>query len=621
MATELQSPRKAGSLLYRASALTGLLQRKCACGGTPGPSGECEECRKKKLQRKVRDSEAATQPSTLNSPPSEAPPIVHEVLRSSGQPLDAETRAFMEPHFGHDFGKVRVHTDARASESTHAVNALAYAVGQDVVFASGQYAPHTEAGARLLAHELAHTVQNPEPTGLFPSLRIGPADVQAEQMADRAADAVMRNERISLPAAAGPVLQRQQRTCAADPPAPGQPTKRNVRCSDGSEYRVTLTITPQPARPDTQVTVNAGLNDSELRVTIRVCRGSTAVEISPHSGDLSEPVSRALANIVGGSNIFSGVTGTPGLSITVMQNKSFVFSVDPTLTVGQTGVTGGGVGATVQTPSVTATVGAIYSAPTKAWVFTLTLSGGRPAQQVSCYKDSDPYLVFTCEQVTRTPGHPAERGLSVPEEVVRHVFFDFPSAKIRRDFHLPTDIQDLYNAGYRFKSIDGFTSPEGPRGHEHEPKFEGNIDLSKERAEAAYNWLQDEACKGCDFTGVTRAGESELPPEVGKEIPEQEGLGMERRAVSEFLGETPGITADPLAPKTPAELEAFRRLPASQQRKQAFELMRRATITMQRQRVIRESRPAVPERVEYKTGDCAKDVTEAARKSFGITIF
>ena len=46
----------------------------------------------------------------------EAPPIVHEVLRSPGQPLDAATRAFMEPRFGHDFSKVRVHTDEKAAD-------------------------------------------------------------------------------------------------------------------------------------------------------------------------------------------------------------------------------------------------------------------------------------------------------------------------------------------------------------------------------------------------------------------------------------------------------------------------------------------------------------------------
>src|SRR5262245_5604303 len=94
---------------------SGLLQRKCACGGTRGPSGECEECRKKRLQRKALDPKADAQQSTLNSQPSDVPLSVHEVLRSPGQPLDAATRAFMEPRFGHDFSRARVHTDTRAA--------------------------------------------------------------------------------------------------------------------------------------------------------------------------------------------------------------------------------------------------------------------------------------------------------------------------------------------------------------------------------------------------------------------------------------------------------------------------------------------------------------------------
>src|SRR5262249_39074881 len=96
----------------------GLLQRKCACGGTPGPTGECEACRKKRLQRKANHSSAFTHLS-------EAPPIVHEVLRSPGQPLDGDTRAFLEPRFGHDFSRVRVHADSRAAESARTVDALA----------------------------------------------------------------------------------------------------------------------------------------------------------------------------------------------------------------------------------------------------------------------------------------------------------------------------------------------------------------------------------------------------------------------------------------------------------------------------------------------------------------
>src|SRR5690348_13100798 len=66
-------------------ARAGLLQRKCTCDGTPSPTGECDQCRRKRLHGK------AYQPSPFSSQPAEVPPIVHEVLRSAGQPLDPAT--------------------------------------------------------------------------------------------------------------------------------------------------------------------------------------------------------------------------------------------------------------------------------------------------------------------------------------------------------------------------------------------------------------------------------------------------------------------------------------------------------------------------------------------------
>jgi len=125
------------------------LQRKCACGG--GASG-CASCKAEddaKLQRK-----AAT-PGGITT----APPVVHDVLRSPGKPIDAATRSFMEPRFGRDFGDVRIHNNAIASESARAVGARAYTVGSNIAFRDGEYRPGAESGRRLLAHELAHVVQ------------------------------------------------------------------------------------------------------------------------------------------------------------------------------------------------------------------------------------------------------------------------------------------------------------------------------------------------------------------------------------------------------------------------------------------------------------------------------
>lgn len=164
----------------------GLLQRKCACGGTPGPSGECEECRKKRLQRQIGNSETNNRNNSL------VPPIVHEVLRSPGQPLDAATRAFMEPRFGHDFSQVRVHTDKRAMKSARDVNALAYTVGQNIVFGEGNYSPTTSGGWHLLAHELTHTVQQSKngTASLAGSASISESGDPAEQEAEAIAEKV-----------------------------------------------------------------------------------------------------------------------------------------------------------------------------------------------------------------------------------------------------------------------------------------------------------------------------------------------------------------------------------------------------------------------------------------------
>ncbi len=182
--------------------LGSVLQRVCACGKhTTDQHGECTECRQKRLGLQRR---------AVGNGPGVAPPIVHEVLRSPGRPLDDQTRGFMESRFGHDFSgvpvtaprlataglavgpaddpfereaerqsqrvmsasatgnaslvgpdfsHVRVHTDSRAAESARAVNALAYTVGDHVVFGAGHYAPGTSAGRSLLAHELTHVTQ------------------------------------------------------------------------------------------------------------------------------------------------------------------------------------------------------------------------------------------------------------------------------------------------------------------------------------------------------------------------------------------------------------------------------------------------------------------------------
>jgi hypothetical protein len=138
-------------------------------------------------------------------------------LNSSGQPLDASTRAFFEPRFGHDFSRVRVHTDEKAAESARAVNARAYTVGDNVVMGSGHYLPSSSSGRRLLAHELTHVVQQANSAFALPQTISEPSD-RNEQEADQVATDIADR---GLPFAGVPVLPQAalMRDFALEPPA------------------------------------------------------------------------------------------------------------------------------------------------------------------------------------------------------------------------------------------------------------------------------------------------------------------------------------------------------------------------------------------------------------------
>ena len=226
-----------------------ILQRQCACGGTPGPDGECAGCKAKRLQRRA----VAPGPRT-------APPVVDETLRSPGRPLEAPTRAAMEKGFGHNFASVRVHTDARAAESARAVEAHAYTVGRDVVFGAGRYQPETRAGQHLLAHELAHVVQqrgaspaSASPAGASPASG-APGDAY-EREADRAAEAVT-GAKTSGPLLSAPAgVQRQPADAGAGPPAEDAGTT-----VDAAPPPVAPAPPPAPCTPEPAATLAAFTN-------------------------------------------------------------------------------------------------------------------------------------------------------------------------------------------------------------------------------------------------------------------------------------------------------------------------------------------------------------------------
>src|SRR5262245_21199079 len=158
-----------------------MLQRACECG-TQTNGGGCEGCTSKKRLQRSLAAEAFGSP---------VPSIVSTVLNSPGAPLDPSTRAFMEPRFGRDFSSIRVHTDSLAAESARAVKSRAYTVGQDIVFGAGFFNPSRNEGRRLIAHELAHTIQQRGQASGAPqmeSLQIGEPNDSYEREADDVAD-------------------------------------------------------------------------------------------------------------------------------------------------------------------------------------------------------------------------------------------------------------------------------------------------------------------------------------------------------------------------------------------------------------------------------------------------
>lgn len=169
------------------------------------------------LTRMQRDSAPKPAPPTTLRPS-----VVRAVLGAPGQPLDHDTRDSMQQRFAHDFSRVQVHMCEQAARSARAVNALAYTVGPHIVFGARQYAPRTSTGRRLIAHELAHVVQQRNSVALQRHSPSEPGD-ELEREASRAADAVVTNAPVPTLSSAVCGFQRQILDAGAPAPDAGAP--------------------------------------------------------------------------------------------------------------------------------------------------------------------------------------------------------------------------------------------------------------------------------------------------------------------------------------------------------------------------------------------------------------
>lgn len=179
----MKTPEPAGDTgsAFDASFAHGAIQRRCAaCSSGRGLCPECAEDEKVRTKPNEEESEELQTKEAFGSVPRLSPAAEAQIqaIHGGGQPLPESERLFFESRFKSDFSQVRVHTNTAATAAAREVSAQAFTKGSDIVFAHDQYAPNTSSGRRLLAHELAHVVQqggNRHANGDHTLRRQGPA--------------------------------------------------------------------------------------------------------------------------------------------------------------------------------------------------------------------------------------------------------------------------------------------------------------------------------------------------------------------------------------------------------------------------------------------------------------
>jgi hypothetical protein len=220
------------------------LQRKCSSCGKVA-NGDCESCKRRKVQRRIAvghessrwEAEADRAAAAVTSVPRTTlarpvitpltedggarndmaiPESVERVIASPGAALDAATRHQMEHGFGADFSQVRVHNDALAAQSSHELGARAYTLGAHVVFGQGQYGPGSSDGRQLIAHELAHTLQQGGATAHLQRACLPAKDcaAPATTLENFVKDTEKKPENISK-------SDKRKKACTKVPPDPG----------------------------------------------------------------------------------------------------------------------------------------------------------------------------------------------------------------------------------------------------------------------------------------------------------------------------------------------------------------------------------------------------------------
>jgi len=473
-----------------------VLQRKCACGRNAGPSGECAECRRKRLQRKSADTHAGANDARTVSP------AVQYVLQTPGRALDRETRGEMERRFGHDFGHVQVHTGAQAAASARAVNALAYTVGQHVVFDEQRYDPASREGRRLLAHELAHVVQQHD-------ARFSPDDLTLagdrwEREADAAAQAVVDGGRAAI-------QQRSPQAMIAR-----FTELRTTTEADGSTVEVERILTPGRCRlaPETRTGTSGDITGQQAFLEINACRGRVSggvrgeINYGDAINDAAAAAARLLTNLGSGQRPDQALRSFESDLRQLTPNARLRFNLGASgfranlEGAGQASVAGGASGQAQLRlefdvgPVTIGAQGAVQGGTQQqtSGTVSVTIEPRRSESTSQCYvcACSPPRIEFRCTRRTpHTPTTPPAR----PQPVIVPLFFKYaditprPGWERRYEEMLRLAVTRI-RTGYTIARIEGFTSPEGPTQQQRPGGFEGNVQLAQRRATEAQSDLQ-----------------------------------------------------------------------------------------------------------------------------------
>ncbi|HJV48380.1 MAG TPA: DUF4157 domain-containing protein [Geothrix sp.] len=628
-----------------------LLQRQCACGNHAPGGGECESCRKQKqLQRKAASKSGA----------GVAPDLVHEVLRSVGHPLDPGTRAFLEPRFGQDFSGVRVHTDARAAESARRVNALAYTVGQDLVFAKGRYAPGTSAGVRLLAHELAHSIQQKAFSGPQAKLEIDDASSPLEAAADRAADAALRGHPVPALGAFGPTLSRQvadtrslpeeRGECKPNPvlgtdilhytlPTADAPTgkytissvesvsdnEKRVRISTGKSYLVRRNPwTTTDEVPATSGSAKPGLDKQQVWLDIELCRGNTEGTIRVGANVPDQVIQLILNTLTSGGDVdaaWKKASITPSVSGTLkIGHWSVDLSAHTTVdTKGKDTGASGEVSVSTDVAGGRATVGVSGESQNV---------GGKPfgGAQVQPFfrfewgKSQTPPkcttqrirsgFTYECRE-EREVSKPGTQSVTHADERDYNLFFNYavPEFNEPKNSQSWKDLASDLAAGYQVARIAGYASPEGPMGP-GKGGFVGNDVLSQQRADAVQKRIAA-LCKGgaCFLPGASVVGLGErMDPKDETGTPQD----VSGKPLEEHVDQTFPTDPGEASVRTPALTKSLNQTPSLHARaEKIYPELRRAIVTLRKSSTGSDKCTfKVPE--EAYLSECPEDIRQAA---------